>query len=158
MKEKLYYILNDKLFDIATLYKLRELDQYPPADSMPIISSEKGVVSEIFDREIWRTYLDEMGFLKLILSGWFKNEELNGDSLEGFSFTDSQGQKVDPSCIKENFIVIEDPLNKFHRVGIPNELALKALSLGYFPDSPSVEKMRNVGSEGTSLQTHEIGL
>jgi hypothetical protein len=150
VKEKLYYILNDKLFNIATFYKIQELDRL---SGMPVSSA-----SQVFDREIWRTYLDEMGFLKLILSGWFKNEELNGDSLECLSFTDSQGQKVDPSCIKENFIVIEDPLNEYHRVGIPNEVALKALSLGYFPDSPSVEKMRNVGSEGASLQAHEIGL
>jgi hypothetical protein len=69
-----------------------------------------------------------MGFLELIFSG--------------------------PKWIEENFMVIQDPLNKYHRVGIAKEIAMKALSLGYFPDSASIDKMRNVGSEGASLQGH----
>jgi len=142
VKDKIYHLLNDKLFDIAILYKLRDLEQYPPADSMPISSEANGVVSEIFDRAIWRTYLDEMGFFKLVLSGWFKNEDLDGDSLEDFSFTDPQGQKGDPKWIEENIIIVVDPLSNYQKVGIPKEIALKALTLGHFPDSPSIQKMR----------------
>lgn len=136
MKDKVYHLLNDKLFDIAILYKMRDLEQYPPADSMPVL------MSEIFDRAIWRTYLDEMGFFKLVLSGWFKNEDLDGDSLEDFSFTDPQGQKVNPKWIEENLIIVVDPLNNYQKVGIPKEIALKAIVLGHFPDSPSIRKMR----------------
>lgn len=140
MKDKIHRLLNDKLFDIAILYKMRDLEQYPPADSMPVL------MSEIFDRAIWRTYLDEMGFFKLVLSGWFKNEDLDGDSMEDFLFTDPQGQKVDSKWIEENIIIVVDPLNNYQKIGIPKELALKAITLGHFPDSPAIQKMREVPS------------
>ncbi len=42
MKEKLYYILNDKLFDIATFYKIQELDRL---SGMPVSNG-----SQVFDK------------------------------------------------------------------------------------------------------------
>lgn len=141
MKDKIYYILNDKLFDIAILYKVRELE-CPPPRSMPISSATKGIVTQFFNPEIWKTYLGEMGIIKLVLSGWFRNEDLEGGSLEESSFIDSQGQKVDPKWIEDNLVTIEDPLGLYHKVGIPKEIALKALALGHFPASPSIQKMR----------------
>jgi len=130
VKDKIYHILSEKLFDMADLYY--EATKYK-------VDKE---TSEIFDRGIWSEYLHEMGFLKLILSGWFKNEDLDGGGTEDFSFADPEGRKVDPRWIEENFTVVNDPLNKYRRVGIPREIAVKALALGHFPDSPSVQKMR----------------
>lgn len=141
MKEKLYQILNDKLFDIGIMYKIRELE-YPPPGSMPISSATKGIVAQFFNPEIWKTYLGEMGIIKLVLSGWFRNEDLEGVSLEESSFIDPQGQKIDPKWIEDNLVTIEDPLGLYHKVGIPKELALKVMTLGYFPDSPSIESLR----------------
>ncbi|NBU71653.1 MAG: hypothetical protein EBS53_09405 [Bacteroidetes bacterium] len=140
MNEKLYQILNDKLFDISILYKVRELEFHPPR-SMPISSATKGIETQFFNPEIWKTYLGEMGIVKLVLSGWFRNENLEGGSLEESSFIDPQGQKVDPKWIEDN-LVIKDPLDLYHKVLVPTELAMKVLALGYFPDSPSIQKMR----------------
>jgi hypothetical protein len=144
-KDKLYHILNEKLFDIADLYKGHELEHSRPGPKpnwMPVISSAiKGIFTEQFDLEIWKLYLEEIGVIKFVRSGWFRENDME-DEIENLSFADLQGQKVDIEWIKENLTIIPDPLAQFHRVGIPNELATKALALGYFPDSPSIERMR----------------
>jgi hypothetical protein len=132
MKDKVFNILSEKLFEIVDLYidttRHKSLEEKMDAD-------ESG---------IWSAYLDEMGFLKFVVSGWSRNEDLDGPSLEEFSLLDSSGQKVDPERIKENFTVVRDPLDKYRMVGIPKEIAVKALVLCQFPDSPSVQTMRDV--------------
>lgn len=127
MKEKLYHLLNDKLFDIAERYKKSWMRSNPAHLGPPS-----------FDRNIWKAYLEEMGIFSLVCRGWFKNEDLNGDSMEELSFADLQGQKVDPGWVAENLLVVPDPLME-HRVGVPKELAVRALALGYFPDSPTLK-------------------
>ena len=130
MKDKVFDLLSEKLFDIVDLY---------------IDATRHKSVEEKMDADesgIWSAYLNEMGFLKFVMSGWFRNEDLDGPSLEEFSLLDSRGQKVDPERIEENFAVVRDPLDKYRLVGIPKEIAVKALVLGQFPDSPSVQRMR----------------
>jgi hypothetical protein len=130
MKDKVFNLLSEKLFDIVDLY----------IDATRHKSVEEKMGAD--ENGIWSAYLDEMGFLKFVVSGWSRNEDLDGPSLEEFSLLDSSGRKVDPGLIEENFTVVRDPLDKYRMVGIPNELAFKALALGQFPDSPSVQRMR----------------
>jgi hypothetical protein len=130
VKDKVFNLLSEKLFDIVDLY----------IDATRHKSVEEKVEAD--ESGIWGAYLQEMGFLKFVMSGWFRNEDLDGPSLEEFSLLDSRGRKVDPERIKENFTVVQDPLDKYRWVGIPNELAVKALVLGQLPDSPSVQRMR----------------
>jgi hypothetical protein len=130
VKDKVFNLLSEKLFDIVDLY---------------IDATRHKSVEEKMDADesgIWSAYLDEMGFLKFVMSGWSRNEDLDGPSLEEFSLLDSRGRKVDPERIEENFTVVRDPLDKYRMVGIPKEIAVKALVLGQLPDSPSVQRMR----------------
>jgi hypothetical protein len=130
VKYKVFNLLSEKLFDIVDLHigatRHKSLEEKMEAD-------ENG---------IWSAYLDEMGFLKFVVSGWSRNEDLDGPSLEDFSLLDSSGRKVDPERIEENFTVVRDPLDKYRMVGIPKEIAVKASVLGQLPDSPSVQRMR----------------
>jgi hypothetical protein len=124
-KDKIYHLLNEKLFNIADLHYQNAGAEWRTVEN----------------KELWETYLKEMGMVLFVRSGWFKENDME-DEIENLSFSDLQGQKVDIEWIKENLIIIQDPLAQYHRVGIPKELAMSAMTLGYFPDSPSIQKMR----------------
>jgi len=129
-KDKIYHLLNEKLFNIADLHYQNAGQKWRTVEN----------------KELWETYLKEMGMVLFVRSGWFKENDMENE-IENLSFSDLQGQKVDVEWIEENLIIIQDPLAQFHRVGIPKELAMRAVTLGYFPDSPSIQKMREYNEQ-----------
>ncbi len=131
MNEKLYDILNKKLFDIADLHyeKANSPHRQEPrherlgkkiVSSSPVSTSFGPKI--MFPKHVWRSYLDEMGIVKA----------------EGVE------QRVLPVG---KFLIVADPLVAYEKLGVPEELAMKALALGYFPDSPSIENMRETALE-----------
>jgi hypothetical protein len=71
-----------------------------------------------FDQHLWDEYLREMNITHPAVEVHFLGRET------------------------EHYF-IENPAAKEKLVGVPKELAMKALVLGHFPDSPSIEKMRD---------------
>lgn len=69
-----------------------------------------------FDRHLWDEYLREMNIVHPAVEVYFLGRET------------------------EHYFV-ENPAEK-EKLGVPKELAMKAMVLGYFPDSPSLESLR----------------
>lgn len=74
--------------------------------------------SPALERDLWWNYLKEIGVVYPAIEVHFLGHE-------------------------SEYCFVDNPLGGVRKFGIPKELAMKALVLGYFPDSPSLERLRN---------------
>jgi hypothetical protein len=116
--DKLYLLLNDKWLEVGLLWRSAFRRQIG-LDGSPARRTTHGHA----ERNLWDEYLREMNIVHPAVEVHFLGRET------------------------EHYFV-ENPSGKggsrdIWKLGIPKELAMKAIILGYFPDSPSLERLRN---------------